>query len=279
MQIQASATDSDGAINQVTFYVDGTPLPGCTNLGSAPYSCTWSPTVGDYALTARATDDDAVTATSAAINVHIFAPNVPPTISLDQPLDGATFDEDSTLTLQATAFDSDGAITQVVFYADGEAISGCSFANPPYQCLWTPPAGAYLLTAIATDDDDSMTTSAAVSIGVSAPTNQAPTVTILLPADGTSVLVGSEITIQAGASDPDGAITQVAFFADGQPIAGCVDSTAPYQCNWAAEAGTHTLTATATDDGNSVTRSDPITLIVNTPTNQPPHYFHRATSG
>ncbi|MEJ2173867.1 MAG: S8 family serine peptidase [bacterium] len=94
--------------------------------------------------------------------------NLPPSVLISQPADGATFERPVDLTLNANASDSDGSISKVEYYADGTKI-GEAFA-PPYAVLWTDvPAGAYALTARAYDDQNASTVSAPVNIVVTEP--------------------------------------------------------------------------------------------------------------
>jgi beta-glucanase (GH16 family) len=75
--------------------------------------------------------------------------------------------------------------------------------------------------------------------------NDAPTVTITTPANGAQLPVG--ITgIIANASDSDGSIDRVEFYADDILIQ--ADTTAPYATGWSATDGCHTLRAEAVDD-------------------------------
>jgi RHS repeat-associated protein len=67
--ITASATDADGRVVQVQFFVDGVLL-GTSN--AAPYSVPWSGVgPGVYTLTAIASDDSGASATSAAVTVRV----------------------------------------------------------------------------------------------------------------------------------------------------------------------------------------------------------------
>ncbi|MGX5819287.1 cellulase family glycosylhydrolase [Chitinophaga lutea] len=93
--------------------------------------------------------------------------NVPPTVSLTAPANGATFTAPASVSISAAASDSDGSISKVEFYQGstkiGEALTS------PYTFTWSNvPAGAYALTAKATDNGNSATTSSAVNITVSA---------------------------------------------------------------------------------------------------------------
>lgn len=70
--IQANASDSDGTVSVVEFFVDG-----ATNLGgdaSSPYSIVWAGvTEGSYSLTARSTDNQGAMTTSSAVAITVTA--------------------------------------------------------------------------------------------------------------------------------------------------------------------------------------------------------------
>jgi len=73
--IGATASDADGAVTQVAFFVNSTPLANCVD-PSAPYVCTWTPTTpGAYSLTAQATDNQAATMLATAVTVTILQPS------------------------------------------------------------------------------------------------------------------------------------------------------------------------------------------------------------
>ncbi|MDQ3247615.1 MAG: Ig-like domain-containing protein, partial [Chloroflexota bacterium] len=270
--IVATGNDADGMVTQMAFFINGAPIAGCVDM-TDPYECTWTPTTaGAYSLTAQATDNGAATATSAAVNVAV---NQPPTVAINSPADGATSLTGSGVTIVATAVDTNGSVTQVAFFANGAPISGCVDMTVAYECAWTPAtAGAYSLTAQATDNGAATTTSAAINVTVNdPPLNQPPTAVINSPANGASFGAGSMVTVQASATDGDGSVSKVAFFANGVLIAGCEDSTEPYECTYAPPAGTHLLVAQATDNKGAAGSSAAITIIVTATdpaVNQPP---------
>lgn len=93
--------------------------------------------------------------------------NVPPAVVLSSPSAGATFTEPATLTLTATASDSDGTVGSVEFYANGTRL-GVDTSAPYSVSVGSVPAGTYSLTAVATDDKGATTISPGVSVTVSA---------------------------------------------------------------------------------------------------------------
>ncbi|MEZ5038882.1 MAG: Ig-like domain-containing protein [Saprospiraceae bacterium] len=79
--------------------------------------------------------------------------NNAPTISLTQPVDGATYLENEAIALSATASDSDGSIQSVKFYQGATLIS--EDLTSPYEATLSNglAAGSYTLKAVATDND------------------------------------------------------------------------------------------------------------------------------
>ncbi len=105
-------------------------------------------------------------ATATFDNVTVTA-NVPPTVAMTSPSSGATFTAPATVSLSATADDSNGTIAKVDFYA-GSSLLGTVTAAP-YTLTWSGVgAGTYSLTAVATDNEGAATTSTAVVITVNA---------------------------------------------------------------------------------------------------------------
>ncbi len=81
------------------------------------------------------------------------------------PLANQEFEFGEDVTLQASAYDSDGTIQQVEFFQNGLLIGGTN--QSPYTLTWQQPeVGEYQLTALATDNHGTATYSAPVSIKV-----------------------------------------------------------------------------------------------------------------
>jgi regulation of enolase protein 1 (concanavalin A-like superfamily) len=93
----------------------------------------------------------------------------------------------------------------------------------------------------------------------SSSTNQPPTVSIDSPSDGATYSPGSDITIEASASDSDGSVSRVDFYANGTLIG---SSTAvPYSTVWHnPPPATYTLNVIATDNQGAQTKSASITV-------------------
>jgi chitinase len=163
--LAANATDADGVITRVDFFRDNILIGSDT---SAPYSFNWTGVAqGSYSLTAAATDNSGITATSPAVSVSVNPPGGgnPPLVSLTAPANGASFACNASVQLAASASDSDGFVTRVEFF-DNAALIGTD-TTAPYAATWTAAiAGAHALTARAVDNTNNSTTSPAVNVTV-----------------------------------------------------------------------------------------------------------------
>jgi hypothetical protein len=163
VNLAATASDADGSVTKVEFFNGAAKLGEDT---TAPYSFAWSSVgAGTYTLTARATDNLGATTTSAASTITVSANNTPPTASITYPADGAMFAWKPTITITAAASDPDGNVTKVEF-RDGTTVLGQD-TSAPYSFTWkNVPVGSHLLTARATDNAGTVTTSSPVGITV-----------------------------------------------------------------------------------------------------------------
>jgi glucose/arabinose dehydrogenase len=105
------------------------------------------------------------------------------------------------------------------------------------------------------------------SVSVTASSNQPPTVSITSPTNGASFTAPAVVPITANASDPDGSVTNVAFFDATTPLGGTNQT--PYTVTATLGAGVHPLTAVATDNLGLSTTSSVVSVTVSV-TNQPP---------
>jgi hypothetical protein len=87
------------------------------------------------------------------------------------------------------------------------------------------------------------------------------------PADGSMFPAPANVSMLTTASDTDGTIARVDFFANGQPLGS--DATSPYEAAWSAvSAGTHSLAVVATDD-DGATATPAATITVTAPADPP----------
>ena len=92
--------------------------------------------------------------------------NVPPTVAMTAPANAASFNAPASITVTATASDTDGSISKVEFFAGTNLIGTAT--TSPYTITWNNVvAGGYALTAKATDNQGGTKVSTAVSVIVS----------------------------------------------------------------------------------------------------------------
>ena len=189
--------------------------------------------------------------------------NKAPVVTITSPANNTTYTAPATITINATATDSDGTVSSVKFY-NGSTYLKTDFTSPYSYTISNLPSGTYSLTAKATDNKGAQTVSAPVKVTV----NKAPAVSITSPADNTVYNAPATITIKASASDEDGTVASVKFYNGTTYLK--TDFTSPYSYTLSnLPAGTYSLTAKATDNSGAQTISAAVTVKV-TATNKAP---------
>jgi glucose/arabinose dehydrogenase len=176
-------------------------------------------------------------------------PDVPPTVTIDSPTNGATFTSPANFTINATANDSDGSVTNVSFF-DGATLLG-STNQSPFSVAASLGAGGHSLTAVATDDAGLSTTSSVVDVTVGAAN---PFLSIAITNPPNNSVFGNTDLILIGVSNVDtgGTVTNLQIF-DGLALL-VTRTTPPFTLSTALPLGLHPLTAVALDNaGNSAT--------------------------
>ncbi len=260
--ISANAFDGDGTIASVSFYNGSTLL---NTDAASPYTYTWSGVAaGNYNITAKATDNLGAITTSNISSITVKAAASYPTVSLTSPAINQTYTAPATIRISANASDAGGTITKVEFY-NGGGLLRTEFAAPYLWDWLSVPAGTYSITAKAYDNSGLITTSGAVSTVVkSAVVNKKPVVELTAPVSGDLYAVPASIDIAATASDSDGTIKSVSFYAGSSLLK--TDTTSPYGFTWNnPPAGTYNVTAKATDNSGAVTSSNTSAITVYVP--------------
>src|SRR5437867_9857623 len=97
-----------------------------------------------------------ISTVAAAINLFTWplqaAENQPPVVNITYPKTGGLFPAGVDVLITANVQDLDGSVAKIEFFANGVSLG--TFMNPVYAVgiIWnTGPAGAYTLTATATD--------------------------------------------------------------------------------------------------------------------------------
>lgn len=99
------------------------------------------------------------------VEVSLVSTSTPPVVALTAPANNASFTAPASIVIAATATNSSGAITRVEFFAGANKLGEDTTA--PYQITWSNVvAGAYALTARATDNLGGSATSPAITVNV-----------------------------------------------------------------------------------------------------------------
>ncbi len=261
--VTATAMDDVG-VAEVELFVDGTRV---ATDSSEPYVFDWNTTAfldGLVSLTVRAHDDAGNEGLSREVVLRVDndvpAPDVtPPEVMISSPTDGSIVS--GLVPLSATASD-DRALVSLSIAVDGS--TQCSTTTDTVvSCNWdadSADAGTHSITATAEDGSGNVGTDT-ISVTVEESGNQAPQVRLTQPVSGAGFAQGLDVVLEAEASDLDGGVVEVAFFANGMRL-GAVTAE-PYNFTWSTPPnGNHTLTAVATDDLGAVTTSLPVTINV-----------------
>ncbi|MFZ6011607.1 MAG: cellulase family glycosylhydrolase [Bacteroidota bacterium] len=101
--------------------------------------------------------------------------NIEPSVSITSPANNATFTAPATVTINATASDTDGTVTKVEFFQGATKLG--EDTSSPYSFVWpNVSAGLYSLTAKATDNGGATKVSTAVNINVQSGPSCAPVI-------------------------------------------------------------------------------------------------------
>lgn len=259
------ASDSDGIISKIETYIDGVLVNTDQQF---PYSFNWQPqAIGTYKIVSLAFDDKN---NVVASNPSVVIVSAPPTVTITQPSDGATLPAGAPATVSANASDSDGSVLSVQFFADDVLIGDDTTA--PYNVTWTPLATSegkiVELTALATDNFGITRLSSIVNIrvtgsgsGTGSNIGEPPTVQLTSPLNNARMQVNQTYVLTAQASDSDGNIQAVQFFANGKSLGS--DTTFPYSMNWTpVSLGNYAIQAKALDDKGNVTTSEVMVTVV-----------------
>lgn len=229
--LEATATDADGVVEKVEFFA------GTTKIGealAAPFSITWTPTAAAvYSITAKATDNDAATTTSAAATINVIN-DVPPTGCDGVPayVEGTAYNVGDVV----KAADNAGLFSKYSCKISGWCSSNSGWAYAPgtgsnWQDAW--------------------------DLVEACPVDALPEVSVAL--SSSIIYAGTNVTITANATDNSG-IAKVEFFQNGIRLGEA--TVAPYTYTWnAVAAGEYQITAVATDDKGQTATSTAVTLI------------------
>lgn len=242
LTVRVNASDPDGTITKVMLYFDGVSVRDIT---AAPYE--WGTNgndpmlqnleVGTHTLRTVAMDDEgAASETTINITVSSMTMNTLPTVSFVTPTDGQSFPEGTDLEVRVNANDADGTISSVKLYFDGQMVGEDTEA--PYEwenetLLNDLTPGMYTLQATAVDNENGTTQTSIQITVVESGTNILPNVSYITPQHGDNFPVGTDLLVQVAADDPDGFISRVHLYVNGDFLRR--DFEAPYEWDGAGQ--------------------------------------------
>jgi ABC-type cobalamin transport system permease subunit len=294
--IHAFVMDSN-LVETVEYFAGDTSLGIITNTEGVwltntrsqnPFYLLWTNVpVGDYTLTAVATDSAGIIATSPPVKISVVKPtppDIPFTVRLLYPTNGQIFLAPANIGMRALVLDSN--LVETVQFFSGDTSLGIvtntggvwltnSTSRDPFYFVWTNvPAGDYTLTAVATDSAGILATSPPVKISVVKPSPPIIpfTVRFLYPTNGQTFLAPANIGMYALVLDSN--LVETVQFFSGDTSLGIVTNTAgvwltnnttrnPFHFLWTnVPAGDYTLTAVATDSTGIMATSPPVKISV-----------------
>lgn len=278
--ITATASDSDGSVTQVEFYQGNTLL--ATDM-TAPYSFTWNNvTAGNYTLTARATDNEGGIG-NASVSVSVGSGGGGPdpgTCTAPAWEPGRGYSGGSVVSYQGREYEAKWWTNQNPAQStEWEDLGPCDGGGGPGPGTCTAPAwepgrgysGGSVVSYQGREyrakwwsNQNPAQSSEWEDLGPcdgGGGSNSLPQVSLTSPQPGSAFTPGSNVTLNASASDSDGTVSKVEFF-NGSTKLG-EDSSAPYSFIWTnVPTGNYSLTARATDNSNGVGTSSSVNITV-----------------
>ncbi|MCU0431203.1 MAG: Ig-like domain-containing protein [Cytophagaceae bacterium] len=152
--LQVTASDLDGSIEQVVFYVNGDFV---YRTFTAPYQTDFNfPVLGTNYVQVYAIDNrGAVAEASATFEVRSTV-NLLPNLTIESPTEGQVFPIGIDPSIYAVATDQDGYITKVDFYIDGNLVFSDN-AHPYVYYTSSLANGPHQIRAVAFDNQGGTT--------------------------------------------------------------------------------------------------------------------------
>lgn len=232
--LTGSASDPDGDLSFVKFYVTGPGMPGWNEVGTvwigggdATPSMDWTPSqAGGYAVHMRAWDSESSVDWNGNVmgGFDVASPNSSPQTnwaSADNTVAGQA------TTLSGNASDPDGNLSFMKFYVTGPGMPGWNEVgtvgigggNATGSMSWTPSqAGSYAVHVRAWDSWGWVDWNGNVAAGFEV--NEANHSPHTESAGASGATAGQPMTLTGRATDPDGNLSWINFYVTGPGLPG-----------------------------------------------------------
>jgi PKD repeat protein len=266
----ASASTDDAGIASYGWTITGGPVNNALTGATTTFNF---PGTGTYSVVLTVRDGAGLTGTQTR-SITVTAANQSPSVSISAPTNDASVVQGASINFVGAGNDAEdgtlgGASLTWASNINGVIGTGNSF--------WTSAlsVGNHTITLTAKDSQGATTMTTRL-LHITAP-NQAPTVGISSPANGTTVTVGTSVTFTGtGADAEDGALSG-ASLSWASNINGPFGTGATVTTN-GLSIGTHVITLTAKDSQGATTATTR-TLIVNAAVNHAPSANITAPTG
>lgn len=267
----ARASDADGDVERVAFYVDGVFIGNAArqNLSDLWVLLAGVPALepGEYDLRAVATDDKGNVRHSATLDLNVVASEGPVALSPTLSVSPDVLRRGQTALLTVSESGTGVSLESVRFFANGQLVGEAG--ESPFAAEWTPgTSGDFTLVAVALDANGNQVLSNVVNVPVAG--NVAPVVKWVNPFDAVPAYVstvGQPVFLSVRATDADGSIALVEVILDGVVVgeAERVGLTNRYAFVWEPEQARtdYELRFRAVDDAGLTTVSEKRTVAVN----------------
>lgn len=272
MFLNATATDPDGSIESVNFYINGQMLGEAENRVGDVFSLFYDPNaLGSYVISAEATDNEGNVSWSVPLLLDVG----PLERQLPEAQMIAPFEESILGRVVGLFVEADGGlipIDRVDFFANGVFLGSVDepAVDNLYSLNWVPEEpGDYDLQARIVQIDpagavfDNWKITDPVPISITEPAGEEEAfVEIVNPEDGDSSVVLRPILIQAEGLDPLGSIEEVRYYVNGEQQE-FVDTRFPYSFSYEPESpGLYQFVAEMLTDRGLRVQSDPVSVNV-----------------
>ena len=201
--------------------------------------------------------------TQSVINNCSLVENLPPVISITSPTKSTSYTAPVNITIDASASDPDGSVVKIEFFSGTLKLG--EITSNPYSFTWKNVIeGTYSITATATDNLNSKTVSAPVTVVVeksASSVNQLPIVNVKTQGNSKKYKKDDTIILEVDAFDPDGTISSVQLKSGDVTLAEM--TTPPYIYTLTdVDTGRYEIIAIATDNLGASNRSSILELVV-----------------